>query len=104
MLEEGQKMWIEKFGDVTVSGQAQIETKLFSDSLTDSHLNFWKTLKNWLLPSFNHSSYRYLTLLTTQPIGTQSRFQEWNDAVANRRLEILNEILANSEKRSVVSG
>jgi len=99
MLEEGQKMWIEKFGDVTVSGQAQIETKNFSDSLTDSHLNFWKTLKNWLLPSFNHSSYRYLTLLTTQPIGTQSRFHEWNDADANRRLEILKEILADSEKR-----
>jgi len=98
-LEEGQKMWIEKFGDVTVSGQAQIETKLYSDSLTDSHLNFWNTLKNWLLPSFNHSSYRYLTLITTQPIGPQSRFLDWNDATANRRLEMLNEILADSEKR-----
>jgi len=99
LLEDGQKMWIEKFGDVTVSGQTQIETKQYSDSLTDSHINFWNTLKNWLLPSFNHSSYHYLTLLTTQPIGAQSKFLDWNDANAIRRLEILKEILADSESR-----
>lgn len=99
MLEEGQKMWIEKFGDVTVSGQVQIETKLYSDSLTDSHLNFWNTFKNWLLPTFNHSSYRYLTLLTTQPIGSQSRFLGWNDATTKSRFETLTAILADSESR-----
>lgn len=99
LLQGGQKMWIEKFGDVTISGQAQIETKQYSDSLTDSHPNFWNTLKNWLLPSFNHSSYQYLTLLTTQPIGAQSKFLDWNDATTTRRLEILKEILAESESR-----
>ena len=99
MLEEGQKMWIEKYGDVTVSGQAQIETKLYSDSLTDSHSNFWNTLKNWMHSSFDHSSYRYLTLLTTQPIGPLSKFLEWNDALTHRRLEILSEILVDSETR-----
>jgi hypothetical protein len=101
MLEEGQKMWIEKFGDVTVSGQEQIETKLYSDTLTDNHPNFWNTLKNWLLPSFNHSPYTYLTLLTTQPIGSQSKFLEWNDALPTRRLQILSEILEESENRYV---
>lgn len=65
MLEEGQKLWIEKFGDVTVSGQQQMEIKLYSDSLSDSHHNFWGTLKNWLLPSFNHHEYIFLTLFTT---------------------------------------
>ena len=64
MLEEGQKLWIEKFGDVTVSGHEQVETKQYSDSLTDSHPNFWNTLKNWLLPSFNPAGYIHLTLLT----------------------------------------
>lgn len=98
-LKEGQKMWIEKFGDVTVSGHAQTETKLYSDSLTDSHSNFWNTLKNWLLSSFDHSSYRYLTLLTAQPIGSLSKFLEWNDAATHRRLEILSEILVDSETR-----
>ena len=99
MLEEGQKLWIEKFGDVTVSGHEQIETKQYSDSLTDSHPNFWNTLKNWLLPSFNPAEYIHLTLLTTQPIGVDSKLIEWNDAVPSRRLEILQEILNESEAR-----
>ena len=99
MLEEGQKLWIEKFGDVTVSGHEQVETKQYSDSLTDSHPNFWNTLKNWLLPSFNPAGYIHLTLLTTQSIGIDSKLIEWNDAVPSRRLEILQEILKESEAR-----
>ncbi|MEO6291150.1 MAG: hypothetical protein ABIO88_00850 [Burkholderiaceae bacterium] len=103
MLEEGQKLWIEKFGDVTTSDHAQIETKHYSDSLTDSHLNFWNTLKNWVLPSFENSSYRYLTLLTTQQIGSQSKLLYWNDATVHERLEILKKILADSENRYEVN-
>lgn len=99
MLEEGQKLWIEKFGDVTVSGHEQIETKQYSDSLTDGHPNFWNTLKNWLLPDFNHMEYSYLTLLTTQSIGANSKLLEWNDALSSKRLEILQEILNESEIR-----
>lgn len=99
MLEEGQKIWIEKFGDVTVSGQEQIETKQYSDSLTDSHPNFWNTLKNWLLPSFFHKEYSHLTLLTTQSIGANSKLADWNDVPPSRRLEVLQEILDESESR-----
>jgi hypothetical protein len=98
-LKEGQKLWIEKFGDVTVSDEMQIETKQYSDSLTDSHANFWNTLKNWLLPSFEHGKYGYLVLFTTQSIGLNSRFLEWNDATPNKRLEILKAILNDSENR-----
>lgn len=99
MLEEGQKLWIEKFGDVTVSESEQIEIKQYSDSLTDSHLNFWNTLKNWLNPGFNHQKYRYLTLFTTQSIGPASKLLEWNDAVPSKRHEILKTILDQSERR-----
>lgn len=99
MLEEGQKIWIEKFGDVTVSGHEQIETKLYSDPLTDSHPNFWNTLKNWLLPEFNHAEYIHLTLLTTQSIGVDSKLIQWNDSPPSKRLKILQEILNESEAR-----
>lgn len=99
MLEEGQKLWIEKFGDVTVSGHEQIEAKQYSDPLTDSHPNFWNTLKNWLLPGFNHAEYSHLTLLTTQSIGVNSKFIEWNDVNSTGRLKILLDILEESEAR-----
>jgi hypothetical protein len=99
MLEEGQKLWIERFGDVTVSGHEQIEAKQYSDSLTDSHPNFWNTIKNWLLPGFDHKKYSHLTLFTTQSIGENSKLLEWNDAIPSKRFEILQAILNESEGR-----
>lgn len=99
LLKEGEKLWIEKFGDVTISGHEQIEAKQYSGSLTDSHPNFWNTLKNWLLPGFKHTEYRHLTLLTTQSIGANSKLIEWNEATIKKRLEILLEILNESEAR-----
>ncbi|MGC1182315.1 hypothetical protein [Legionella sp.] len=99
MLEEDQKIWIEKFGDVTVSGQEQIETKLYNDSLTDNHLNFWKTLKNWFEPEFDYHAYTSLILFTTQSIGSSSKFLNWNDATVDERLKKLQTILQISEER-----
>lgn len=99
MLEADQKLWIEKFGDVTVSGQEQIETKLYSGDLTDSHSNFWNTLKNWLLPEFKHEDFAYLTLLTTQSIGKNSKLHNWNDSNVEQRINILESILRDSEGR-----
>jgi hypothetical protein len=105
MLEEGEKLWIEKFGDVTVSGKEQLETKHYSesDSLTDGHSNFWNTLKNWLHPNFNQRDYKYLTLFTTQSIGSSSKLIEWNDATKSDRHSILQTILDESEKRHTES-
>lgn len=99
MLEEGQKLWIERFGDVTISGQAQLEIKLYNDALTDNHQNFWNTLKNWLLPSFDHAQYVDLVLFTTQSFGPSSKLQEWNDSAANHRLDLLKSIKQESEER-----
>ncbi|MFH1494744.1 MAG: hypothetical protein ABIG70_08105 [Pseudomonadota bacterium] len=99
MLEEGQKIWIEKFGDVTISGLAQLETKHYSDTLTDSHLNFWSTLKNWLLPPFSHNEYANLVLFTTQTIGESSKLQEWNSANPVNRLELLKSVNKAAEER-----
>lgn len=99
LLEEGQKLWIEKFGDVTVSGQIQIETKRYSDSLTDNHSNFWNTLKNWLHPDFNQREYKSLVLFTTQPFGNTSKLRQWNESDVSKRIEILVSILNASELR-----
>ena len=68
-LVEGQTLWLEVFGDVTVSGSVQVEVKNFVDDLTDGHNNFWNTLKNWLSPKFKQEKYSELILLTTQAYG-----------------------------------
>ncbi|MCV5410075.1 hypothetical protein OFN21_29835, partial [Escherichia coli] len=54
-LEDGQSVWFEKDGDVSlISSNAlastQTEVKDYSSALTDHHENLWKTLKNWLAP------------------------------------------------------
>lgn len=45
-LNTDECLWLEVLGDVTVPGKTQAEVKLYSDSLTDGHANFWNTLKN----------------------------------------------------------
>ena len=77
-LVEGQSIYIEKYGDVTISEVSQIEVKLYDDVLTDMHHNIWKTLKNWLHPDFNESHYQSLIVLTTQELSVATSFNDWN--------------------------
>jgi len=96
-LKEGQSIWIEKDGDVSLHGggigqSIQFEIKDYADSLTDSHENFWKTLKNWLGPDFKHSEYGALVLHTTQPFGKRSQLSNWNALNADERLQVLKNI------------
>ena len=51
-LSKGKKLHIEKYGDITVNGEYQIEVKKFKDNLTDSHKNLWNTINNWLKEDF----------------------------------------------------
>lgn len=91
-LMPGECLWIEAMGDVTVPGKTQIEVKHYSDKLTDSHQNFWNTIRNWLHERFDRSSYMSLVLLTTQEFGAQSRLKGWNSLTAVQRLERMQEI------------
>lgn len=91
-LMPGECLWIEAMGDVTVPGKTQIEVKHYSDKLTDSHQNFWNTIRNWLHKLFDRSSYKTLVLLTTQEFGAQSRLKDWNILTAVQRLERMREI------------
>ncbi|MCS5514904.1 hypothetical protein NWF32_03245 [Pseudomonas qingdaonensis] len=55
-LAPDESLWIEVMGDVTVPGKTQTEVKLYSNSLTDSHANFWNTIK-----------IGFMTILTVPP-------------------------------------
>lgn len=95
-LAPDESLWLEVMGDVTVPGKTQTEVKLFSDNLTDSHVNFWNTLKNWLHEDFDRTSFKTLVLLTTQEFGALTLLQGWNVASAAERLSIMERIVAGS--------
>ena len=100
-LKAGESIVVEKLGDVTVPGQSQFETKLFApdDPLTDCHLNFWKTLRNWTHRSSRAAEYQALVLHTNQAFGERSTLKGWNQMGVAQRLVTLQNILAASEAR-----
>ncbi|MEP4890965.1 MAG: hypothetical protein ABJV04_13125 [Aliiglaciecola sp.] len=98
-LEEGQSVWFEKDGDVSLMSpdaltSTQTEVKDYSTPLTDHHENLWKTIKNWLAPEFCHAQYGALVLHTTQTFGTTTRLHNWNSQTAEQRLAVLRSIFA----------
>nr|WP_285903043.1 hypothetical protein [Pseudomonas aeruginosa] len=98
-LDKNDVLWIEVFGDVTVEGRDQIEVKEYSDSLTDSHENFWNTLNNWLKPEFNHQQFANLILLTTQAYGERAAIKDWDQWNVAQRLAALEAIFKDAETR-----
>lgn len=98
-LEDGQTVWFENDGDVSVissdiTESSQTEVKDYTAPLTDHHENFWKTLKNWLAPEFNHTQYGVLILHTTQSFGVTTCLKDWNSQNTEQRLEVLKFIFA----------
>lgn len=91
-MQKNESVWIEKYGDVTNSNGEQIEVKDYQKDLTNLDHNIWKTLKNWLDDGFDISYYHSLILLTTQSIGTTSKFVDWNSKNENEKLQILQDI------------
>lgn len=98
-------VYIETDGDVSIfstsnnENNKQIEVKEYFDPLTDSHLNFWNTLNNWMNPKFNSQKYNELVILTTQEIGVKSIFNEWNNLDVNSKYTELKNILVKSNER-----
>ncbi|PAU89422.1 adenylate cyclase [Pseudomonas sp. WN033] len=96
-LEEGQSVWFEKDGDVSIMSpdaltSTQTEVKDYSAPLTDHHENLWKTLKNWLAPEFDHAQYGVLVLHTTQAFGATTQLKDWNTQTAEQRMQVLKDI------------
>ena len=105
-LEEGQAIWFERDGDVSlispsILGSTQTEVKDYATPLTDHHENLWKTLKNWLAPEFDHTPYGFLVLHTTQTFGTTTRLKNWNTLSTKQRLKVLNTIFADRTKEQL---
>jgi hypothetical protein len=98
-MTSGQRVIIERFGDVTVGKSRQIETKQYAEPLTDNHDNLWKTLGNWMDDGFDDTPYSALILVTTQEISASSTIAAWNELDCNSRIAILEKILQASEAR-----
>ena len=98
-MDKSQKVIVERFGDVTKSGEEQIELKHYSDPLTDSHLNFWKTLHNWMHSDFDEVKYSSLILQTTQDFGSTATIGKWNLSTNSERLSMLAKIHNDAEIR-----
>lgn len=97
----GQKVLIESKGDVTIPDRQQVETKHYSDALTDNHLNIWKTLRNWVQDDFNPEPYTSLILYTTQQFGERATISKWNEVTPQNRLKILETIHRQAEEREL---
>lgn len=98
LLDEGESIFIEHYGDVT-SDKEQIEVKNYTGNLTASHENFWKTLYNWMSPGFFVEKYSALVLYTTQSIDPNSPLAGWNELTTPEKSDILLQINEAHEKR-----
>lgn len=88
-LNPHEKLFIEKYGDVTIEKISQIEVKNYNNPLTDTHENLWKTLHNWCFGSFDAIQYKSLILLTTQQIGKKSKLNGWNNKTMTDKLSVI---------------
>ncbi len=100
-LLEGESLYIETYGDISITGQnsKQIEVKQYTDELTDMHKNFWNTLNNWLDPKFCSDNYKYLLLHTTQQFSKLATLVNWNSQSVPDRFILLTKIKKDYLKR-----
>ena len=94
-MQEGQTVYIERFGDVSLvsdDNSEQIESKYYQKDLTDLDKNVWNTLANWMDTSFPLDSFSALVLLTTQKVGARTKWKGWNSKSVSERKAVLNEI------------
>lgn len=98
-LEAGKRLWVEVYGDVTLEDVAQVEVKLYADTLRDGHQNIWNTLNNWLNPAFDHQAYESLILVTNQEFSPKSTLTDWNNVTAAQKLALLSAIYEGAEQR-----
>jgi len=95
-MQEGQSVYIETYGDVSVLGDLsdskQIESKLYKKALTDSDKNVWKSIYNWIREDFPIDTFSSLILLTTQKVPTGSAWLNWNEKNSSERIDVLRNI------------
>lgn len=99
-LEQDESLYIETFGDISISESVNIEVKNVQSDLTDMGESFWKTLGNWLDEDFEESNFKTLILITTQRIGSKSLLCDWNSSNLDERKEILKKIMDSDKKNN----
>ena len=102
-MQEGQSVYIETYGDVSVLGSLsdskQIESKLYKKALTDSDKNVWKSIYNWMREDFPIDTFSSLILLTTQKVPIGSAWLNWNGKNPSERMEVLRNIKKSFDSR-----
>lgn len=102
-MQEGQSVYIETYGDVSVLGNLsdskQIESKRYKKALTDSDKNVWKSIYNWMREDFPIDTFSSLILLTTQKVPIGSAWLNWNGKNPSERMEVLRNIKTNFDSR-----
>lgn len=103
-LEEGEKLFIETYGDVTIENKIQIEVKKYKKQLTDLDQNIWNTLNNWLENYDEFKNYKVLMLNTTQEISKDSilykkSYDEEKGIIKDIKEEYLKEINVEYQNR-----
>ena len=92
-MQEGQSVYIETYGDVSVLGSLsdskQIESKFYKKALTDSDKNVWKSIYNWMREDFPIDTFSSLILLTTQKVPIGSAWLNWNGKNPSERMNVL---------------
>ena len=95
-MQEGQSVYIETYGDVSILGKLsdskQIESKLYKRNLTDLDKNVWKSIYNWIREDFPVDTFSSLILLTTQKVPIGSAWLNWNGKNPSKRMEALRNI------------
>lgn len=101
-MQEGQSVYIERFGDVSIVGKEkseQIESKYYKTSMTDLDKTIWNTLANWMDDSFPLDKFSALVLLTTQKVGARTKWNNWNSKSIAERKTVINEIHGSFERK-----
>lgn len=102
-MQEGQSVYIETYGDVSILGKLsdskQIESKLYKRNLTDLDKNVWKTIYNWIREDFPIDIFSSLILLTTQKVPIGSAWLNWNGKNPSERMEVLRNIKKSFDSR-----
>ncbi len=102
-MQEGEAVYIETYGDVSVLGNLsdskQIESKLYKKALTDSSKNVWKSIYNWMREDFPVETFSSLILLTTQKVPIGSAWINWNEKNPSERMDVLRNVKKSFDSR-----
>lgn len=103
-LSEGQVVSIEQLGDITHADyQYEIKHHAQPDhQLIDTHIDFWKTLRNWVDNKGVLDQYANFVLLTSSCVREETLVGDWNRIDSDERYEklsVLKDQILSSDKQ-----